>query len=173
MTQQPALPDRPDDSDGPESTRSERHDPPGPTDPDPYDLGGALYDAIGLVARRLRHSRAPGELSLPERSALSRLAGAGPASAAKLARAEQVTAQAMGTVVNGLETRGFVERRPDPHDGRRIIVSLTEAGEGVLRRKREARGRQLATVLTERFTPAELQTLAAAAPLLERLGENL
>ncbi|WP_308036357.1 MarR family winged helix-turn-helix transcriptional regulator [Streptomyces sennicomposti] len=171
MTQQPAPPDRPDDSDGPESTRSERHSPPETADP--YDLGGALYDAIGLVARRLRHSRAPGELSLPERSALSRLAGAGPASAAELARAEQVTAQAMGTVVNGLETRGFVERRPDPHDGRRIIVSLTEAGEGVLRRKREARGRQLATVLTERFTPAELQTLAAAAPLLERLGENL
>ncbi|MFQ6148431.1 MarR family winged helix-turn-helix transcriptional regulator [Streptomyces seoulensis] len=137
------------------------------------NLGGALYDAIGLVARRLRHSRAPGELSLPERSALSRLAAAGPASAAELARAEQVTAQAMGTVVNGLETRGFVRRRPDPHDRRRIIVSLTETGEDVLRRKREARGRQLATVLTERFTPAELQTLAAAAPLLERLGEHL
>ncbi|GAB1332682.1 MarR family winged helix-turn-helix transcriptional regulator [Streptomyces sennicomposti] len=171
MTQQTAPSDRPDESDGTESARSERHGPPGPADP--HDLGGALYDAIGLIARRLRHRRAPGELSLPERSALSRLAGAGPASAAELARAEQVTAQAMGTVVNGLEARGFVERRPDPRDGRRIIVSLTETGEDVLRRKREARGRQLAVVLTEQFSPAELQSLAVAAPLLERLGENL
>ncbi|MEU6479307.1 MarR family transcriptional regulator [Streptomyces sp. NPDC047017] len=137
------------------------------------DLAGALYDAIALVTRRLKQTRVPGGLSLPERSALSRLARSGPASAAELARADQVTAQAMGAVVGGLETSGFVERRPDPRDGRRIIVSLTPAGEDVLRRKRDARGRQLAQVLTAEFTAAELETLRAAAPLLERLGESL
>jgi DNA-binding MarR family transcriptional regulator len=75
--------------------------------------------------------------------------------------------------VNGLEERGLVERRPDPRDGRRIIVSVTAAGEEMLRRKRHARSRQLAQALTERFTPAELEVLAAAAPLLDRLGEGL
>ncbi|MEU6405826.1 MarR family transcriptional regulator [Streptomyces sp. NPDC046985] len=141
--------------------------------PDPQDLAGALYDAVGLIARRLRHTRAPGELSSPERSALSRLARSGPASSAELARAEQVTAQAMGAVVNRLEGSGFVERRPDPQDGRRLIVSLTEAGEDVLRRKRQARGQQLARALTDHFSADELRALAVAAPLLERLGESL
>jgi DNA-binding MarR family transcriptional regulator len=141
--------------------------------PNTDDIAGALYDAVTLVTRRLRQTRAPGELSLPQRSALSRLSRSGPASAAELARADQVTAQAMGTVVNGLEERGLVERRPDPRDGRRIIVSVTAAGEEILRRKRHARSRQLAQALTEQFTPAELEVLAAAAPLLDRLGEGL
>ncbi|MEW1654999.1 MULTISPECIES: MarR family transcriptional regulator [unclassified Streptomyces] len=135
------------------------------------DLAGALYGGLSLLARRLRQLP-PGELSLPERAALSRLDRAGPATAAELARAEQITSQAMGTTLGALEGRGLVERRRDPHDGRRIIMSLTEAGVEVLRHKRDARSRQLAEALREGFTDAELETLKAAAPLIERLGDS-
>ncbi|MFG2224990.1 MarR family winged helix-turn-helix transcriptional regulator [Streptomyces sp. NPDC048644] len=141
--------------------------------PDTADLAAGLYGGIGLLARRLRHLQAPGELSLPERSALARLDRGGPNTAAELARAEQITSQAMGTTLGALEERGFVERRPDPHDGRRVIMSVTDAGREILRHKRDARARQLAEVLNERFTAAELETLRAAAPLIERLGESL
>ncbi|MFE6686936.1 MarR family winged helix-turn-helix transcriptional regulator [Streptomyces sp. NPDC057743] len=136
------------------------------------DLAGALYGSIGLLARRLRQLQAPGELTLPERAALSRLDRGGPTTAAELARAEQITSQAMGTTLGGLEERGLVERRRDPHDGRRIIMSVTEAGVEVLRHKRDARSRQVAQALRERFTEAELATLKAAAPLIERLGDS-
>ncbi|GAA2690352.1 MarR family winged helix-turn-helix transcriptional regulator [Streptomyces lunalinharesii] len=137
------------------------------------DLAGALYGSIGLLARRLRQVQAPGELSLPERAALARLDRGGPATAAELARAEQITSQAMGTTLGVLEARGLVDRRRDPHDGRRIIMSLTETGVEVLRYKRDARAQQLAAALGERFTAAELATLQAAAPLIERLGDSL
>jgi DNA-binding MarR family transcriptional regulator len=141
--------------------------------PDVGELAAALYDGVGIVARRLRQAQSPGELTLPERSALSRLARGGPASASELARAEQITPQAMGTTLSGLQERGYVERRPDPHDGRRIIMSLTVAGVEVLRQKRDDRARRLAQALEERFSGPELATLRAAVPLLERLGESL
>ncbi|GAA1908227.1 MarR family winged helix-turn-helix transcriptional regulator [Streptantibioticus ferralitis] len=137
------------------------------------DLGAVLYDGIRLMARRLRHASTPGELSLPERSALSRLNRGGPATAAELARAEQITPQAMGTTLSGLEGRGLVRRNPDPHDRRRVLVSLTETGLGMLRRKHDARARQVATALEQHFTKAELETLMSAAPLIERLAESI
>lgn len=140
--------------------------------PDFDDLATALYDGMGLVARRLRQAPAPGELSLPERSALGRLDRTGPATAADLARTEQITPQAMGITLAGLEERGLVERRPDPRDRRRVVMALTEAGAEVVRRKRDIRARQLAVALEQRFTTAEVATLAAAAPLIARLAES-
>jgi DNA-binding MarR family transcriptional regulator len=140
---------------------------------DPDDVAAALYEGISLLARRFGQFQVPGDVTLPERSALSRLNRGGPATAADLARAEQITAQAMGTTLVGLEERGLVERRPDPNDGRRIIMSLTGAGEQMLRRKRDARTRRLGTLLGELFTEDEIATLAEAAPLITRLGEGV
>jgi DNA-binding MarR family transcriptional regulator len=132
-----------------------------------------LYDGVRLLARRLRRAPTPGELSLPERSALSRLDRGGPATAAELARTEQITPQAMASTLAALQGRGLLVRQPDPADRRRIVMSLTETGREVLRHKRDARARQLATPLAERFTAEELEILMAAAPLIERLAENI
>lgn len=142
-------------------------------EPNVDELAAALYGIVGLLGRRLRRSPVPGELTLPERSVLARLDRGGPASSADLARAEQITAQAMGATLAGLEGRGLVERSADPGDRRRVIMSLTAAGVELLRRKRDAHARQLAVALGDGFTAAELGTLAAAAPLLERLGERI
>lgn len=139
----------------------------------PEELAAGLYAGLGLVLRRLRKLQAPGEPSLPERAALSRLDRGGPTTAAELARGEQITAQAMGTTLAALEERGFVERRRDPGDGRRAIMSVTAAGVAVLRRKRDARAQQLAKVIEAEFTAAQRETLQAAVPLLERVGEHL
>src|ERR1700750_409025 len=137
------------------------------------DLAAELYEGIALAARRLRQVQVAGELPLPERAVLSRLDRAGPATAAALARAEQVSPQAMGSTLGALAGRGLVARRRDPADGRRIIMSLTPAGQEKLRRKRDSGAHQLAEVLSGRFTAAELETLAAAVPLIETLGESI
>ena len=137
------------------------------------ELAAALQDSISLLARRLRQAPTPGELTLPERSALSRLDRGGPATPAELARAEQITPQAMATTIGALEQRGLLERRNDPHDGRRIIMSVTETGREMLRRKRAARAQQLAGTLAGGFSAEELAALAVAAPLIERLAEGI
>ena len=54
----------------------------------------------------------------------------------------------MGATLSGLENRGFIERRPDPADGRRILLSLTEAGMKVLRNQRDAGTERMARVLS-------------------------
>jgi DNA-binding MarR family transcriptional regulator len=121
----------------------------------------------------MRQVRPDGELSLPEMSALARLDRTGPATSGTLAKLEQISPQSMGATLAGLEARGLAQRHSDPEDGRRAVLSLTEAGQQVLRDKRSARVAQLAQALSNGFTPAELRQLQAAAPLLERLAQTI
>lgn len=137
------------------------------------NTAAALQVSIGLFMRRLRQSSVQADLSLPEISALSRLERAGSATTSDLARVDQITPQAMGATLAPLEGRGLVERRPDPADGRRVTMSVTAAGQQALRNKRSARTEQLAKALAGGFSQAEVETLRAAAPLIERLGESL
>jgi DNA-binding MarR family transcriptional regulator len=139
----------------------------------PPPAPAALRVSIGLFVRRLRQAPVHGELTLPEISALSRLDRAGPATPGALAKVEQISPQAMGATLSMLAERGLVERRPDPADGRRAVMSLTEAGRRAIRTKRTARTEQLAKALSDGFTRSELHTLMAAAALIERLGEAI
>lgn len=142
-------------------------------DLDVNTVAAALKVSISLFVRRLRQSSVQDELSLPALSALSRLERAGSATTSELARVDQVTPQAMGVTLAALEGRGLVERRPDLADGRRVTMSVTAAGQQVLRDKRSAQTEQLAKALAAGFTPSEVEILGAAAPLIERLGESL
>jgi DNA-binding MarR family transcriptional regulator len=137
------------------------------------EVAAAVYLSVGLFKRRLRQVPAPGELSLPESSALRKLERSGPATVTALARAEQISTQSMGATLSGLEARGLVKRQSDPADGRRAVMSVTEAGLSALSDKRNARIAQLARALAAGFTPAELGQLMAAAPLIERLAESI
>ncbi|HSK96533.1 MAG TPA: MarR family transcriptional regulator [Euzebyales bacterium] len=49
----------------------------------------------------------------------------------ELANASQVRKQTMAQAVEQLEALGYVERRPDPRDGRARLVFLTERGRAV------------------------------------------
>jgi DNA-binding MarR family transcriptional regulator len=144
-----------------------------PEGPDVHDIAAALRVSVGMLLRRLRQVRPDDELSLPESSALARLDRTGPATPGALAKVEQISPQSMGATLAALEARSLIERRPDPADGRRVVLSVTEAGLELLRNKRGARTEQLAQALSAGFTAAELRQLAAAAPLLERLAQSI
>jgi DNA-binding MarR family transcriptional regulator len=140
---------------------------------DVCEVAGALRVSIGLLLRRMRQVPGEGELTLPETSALARLDRGGPATSSGLAKLEQISPQSMGATLAALEGRGLVERHPDPADGRRAVLSVTDAGRQVLRDNRDARTGQLAKALAAGFTPAELRQLMAAAPLIERLAQSI
>ena len=138
------------------------------------EVAAALRVSIGLLRRRLRQVQPDGgELTWPETSALARLDRGGPATPGALAKLEQISPQSMGATLGVLEARGLIERHPDPGDGRRAVMSLTEAGRQVLQDKRDARTQQLAQALSTGFTREELSLLMAAAPLLERLAQRI
>jgi DNA-binding MarR family transcriptional regulator len=89
---------------------------------------------------------------MPEISALERLDPAGTATPSALARAEQITPQAMGATPSALARRGLVEHHPDTEDGRLTVMSLTEADRRFVGDKRSARTEQLAKALSGGFT---------------------
>jgi len=140
---------------------------------DVSEVARAIRVSVGLLRRRMRQVPVTDELTLPEGAALARLDRGGPATSSELARIEQISPQSMGATIAGLQARGLVERRADPSDRRRAVLSLTEAGRQVLTSKRSARTEQLARALAAEFTPAELRVLSAAGPLLERLAQSL
>ncbi len=143
-----------------------------PEDPDVRQVAAAVRLSVGLLIRRLRQTPVEGGLTLPESSALARLERGGPATASELAKLEQISPQSMGATLATLEQRGLVERRADPDDGRRAVLSLTRAGRQARRSRTDARTGQIAEALSG-FSRAELKQLMAAAPLLERLAENI
>jgi DNA-binding MarR family transcriptional regulator len=122
---------------------------------------------LGQLVRRLR-----AEYSFPvaQASVLSRLDREGAQTTSALATAERVRPQSMAQTLAELETAGLIERRPDPADGRRVLIELTPGGgERVL----EARGRRedwLAAAIADELDPEEQRTLLAAVPLLRRLA---
>jgi len=106
-------------------------------------------------------------------AALSRLERGGPATSSDLARQDRISPQSMGATVAALLERGLIARSRDPRDGRRIVLSITEAGRRTVHDKRGARTERLAAALRDGFSDAELSQLLAATSLLERLAEKL
>jgi DNA-binding MarR family transcriptional regulator len=141
-------------------------------EPTTQEVAAELRATLGLLYRRIRQTRVVGELTLPESSALSRLDHHGPATAAQLAKLEQISPQSMGATLQALEAKQLIVRASDPCDGRRVILSLTEAGREAVHSKRLARTEQLTEALTA-LSPHERSQLLAVLPVLDHLAREL
>ena len=140
-----------------------------PASADPALLASELRIVIGQLVRRLRAEHA---FPLSQGSVLGRLDRKGTLSVSELAAAERVRPQSMAQTVADLEAAGLLARRPDPDDGRRALVDLTEEGRTTLAADRRRRDGWLARGIAEELTAAERRTLSEAAELLRRLGEG-
>jgi len=127
---------------------------------------------VGRLRRRLREVAADDGLSPSQMAVFNRLAKEGDSSASVLAVAEGVRPQSMAAILGALDAAGLIERRPDPEDGRRQLITLSAAGRARAAGDRQARAEWLARRLHEDFTEPERQTLIAAAALLERLVQR-
>jgi DNA-binding MarR family transcriptional regulator len=130
-----------------------------------------LRVVVSRLRRRLKEVYDATELTPSQLSVLSRLGTEGAASASDLAVAERVRPQSVASTLAALGERGLVERRPDPDDGRRQLVSLTASGRERLEKTRQERDEWLARALQDRFTEAERRTIGEALALLDRLTQ--
>jgi DNA-binding MarR family transcriptional regulator len=97
----------------------------------PESAGRAAHEVrvvFSRLRRRLKQVYDTRELTPSQTSVLSRLSKEGSASASDLAAAERIRPQSVAATLAVLGERGLIERRPDPDDGRRQLVSPTAAG---------------------------------------------
>ena len=128
---------------------------------------------VGTLRRRMQQSSfTDADLTASQTAALSRLLRDGPASVTDLAKAEGVRSQTMGATVAALEAAGFVVGSPDPSDGRRRVLSITDETRAQVETARSAKEDWLQRVISTRLTPAEQAELASAVKLLQRLAES-
>ncbi|MFC0039608.1 MarR family transcriptional regulator [Actinomadura rayongensis] len=140
---------------------------------DPEILATDLRACLGPLLRRLRQTKVDDELTPSQTAVLVRLDREGPATSSALAAAEGVRPQSMGAIVAALTERGLVVRAPDPADGRRVVLSLSDTGREGLRGVRRERSRRLTAALRDELTDDERALLAAAVPLLERVSRRV
>lgn len=123
---------------------------------------------IGRLNRRLQ--AATGGLSHGLLSALAVVAKRGPIRLSDLAQLEGVSAPSMTRTIAELESRGLVERRSDPDDGRAVLVEVASAGETAITEARATRA-QVMQELLDGLTADDARALGTVLPALERLSD--
>ena len=130
-----------------------------------HAVGEAVY---GLSAAIIRGSAVPRQMSLTSASTLAAVSRLGPQRITELAALQNITQPSMTAVITALEQAGFVERAPDPTDGRAVLVSATPAGEEYLAARRQAMAGRI-VALARQLPEEDVAALTAAVPALVRL----
>jgi DNA-binding MarR family transcriptional regulator len=126
-----------------------------------------LHAAALHLLRRLRDVDVRAGLGSSRLSVLSVLVFGGDATIGELAAVEQVRPPTMSKLLDGLEGAGFIARTPGK-DRRSVVVRATRSGRAALMKAR-ARRLELLTHMLATALPSELDTLARAAAIIERV----
>ena len=102
----------------------------------PVRLSYILDEQIGFILRMVSQRHAAifardigTNLTPTQWAALSKLAETGPCSQNQLGRLTAMDVATIKGVIDRLSARGLTETSSDPEDGRRLLVSLTRAGQ--------------------------------------------
>jgi DNA-binding MarR family transcriptional regulator len=129
---------------------------------DPADE--SLADAFWSVARRLRETSqetlAPWDITPAHLRALRMLKRHGTIRLSELSDHLHIAPRSTTEVVDALESRGLVRRRPDLGDRRATLAELTEEGASMLEAVRAAARGTEAERVFGRLTPADRADLA-------------
>jgi DNA-binding MarR family transcriptional regulator len=140
--------------------------------PPSAETASRLRVAVARIDRLLSREVLGAELTRTQFSVLGTLVREGETRLSALGEREGLNPTMLSRVVAALERAGWVERAPDPDDGRASRVSATAAGRALharLRRERSA----LVEEWLRGLADDEAGRLAAALPLLEGLAAHL
>jgi DNA-binding MarR family transcriptional regulator len=128
-----------------------------------FDGDETLSEAFSSVARQLRgtsqEALAPWDINPSNLRALRVLSRHGVMRLSELSDHLHIAPRSTTEVVDALEARGLVGRRPDPDDRRATLVELTEHGTSVLGAIRVARGTEAERVF-DRLSPTDREHLS-------------
>ncbi|MFE4976593.1 MarR family winged helix-turn-helix transcriptional regulator [Kitasatospora sp. NPDC056651] len=136
--------------------------------PDTLELAADLRTALGSLVRSLRTGD---ELPQNQAAVLGLLVrDERTCTIADLAELQRVRHQSMARTVALMTEAGLVTQQPHPTDGRKQLITATEAGRTALLDQRARREHHIAAAIESRLSPAEQERLRAAVALLDRLS---
>lgn len=94
----------------------------------------------------------------------------GPTRVSELAQQQRVAQPTMTSLVHRLEGETWVERQPDPSDGRAALVALTETGTVALQGYRRAAAERIVPLLAQ-LSAEDQAILERASELMQQLSE--
>jgi DNA-binding MarR family transcriptional regulator len=144
----------------------------GEVPPHVAESAGWIRAVVGQLHRRLRQVDNAGILTPSQSAVLNRLYREGPATQGELAAAEHVRQQSMAATLGVLDDLGYLARTPDPADRRRVVISLSDDGTDTVRGVFQHRDEWLAQALADELSPAELDAVTRALPLLQRVAQH-
>ncbi|WP_236794046.1 MarR family winged helix-turn-helix transcriptional regulator [Amycolatopsis sp. GM8] len=136
------------------------------------DLAHVVREAVGRLNWRMRAERDSGGPSALELQVLSRLYRAGTQTPKSVSDGEKIQPQSLTRVLATLEREGLVARRPDPEDGRRSLLNITDGGLATLRAYSVQREEWLADAMARTLSETELELLRIAATIMSRLADS-
>jgi MarR family transcriptional regulator, lower aerobic nicotinate degradation pathway regulator len=131
-----------------------------------------LDEQIGFILRQVwqRHTtifaRDIGiNLTPTQWAAVAKLAETGPCSQNQLGRLTAMDVATIKGVIDRLTARGLTETSPDPEDGRRLLVSLTRAGQQLA----EKTAPNALAITRETLAPLDAKERETLMALLDKL----
>jgi DNA-binding MarR family transcriptional regulator len=106
---------------------------------DDESLAETFWAVAGRLRRQARESLEPWDVTPSQSRALGVLARHGLVRPGTLAEHLRIAPRSATEVIDDLQARGLVERRPDPADRRATLVALTDEGTRVSTALRAAR----------------------------------
>jgi DNA-binding MarR family transcriptional regulator len=133
-------------------------------------LASDLRTVVTRLIKKLRKETITGQqFSLTERSTLALLLQHGGMLPSELAAVEKITNQSMSQIVNNLFHTGLIIRTNSETDKRKVIISLTPAGEQMIMQVRYEREAWLAKALKETCTHEEQEIIKQAIGPLTKI----
>ena len=134
-------------------------------------LDASLSSAVSRLIRRLRAEKSHERISDAQRTALALLVKGGPCTLSELSELERVKPPSMNQTVNALVELGYVERRDDPSDGRKVILAATPSGLSIIEETSRRLHAWLQAQLVE-LSVEERQVLDAAVPIISKMADS-
>lgn len=133
-------------------------------------LASDLRTVVTRLNKKLRKKSVSAEkLSLTERSTIALLDQHKTLLPSELAAMEKITTQSMSQILNHLFELGCITRTLSDTDKRKVLISLSPAGQEILYRARTEKDEWLNKILTENFSDRERELLGKAIAPLTRL----
>ena len=132
-------------------------------------LASTLRLSVMRLARRMRAQRAETSLTLSQLATLATLDRHGTLTPGELAAHEKVQPPSVTRLLAVLEDKGLVTRAPHATDGRQVVVTISAAGQALLREDRRRRDAWLAQRMRG-LDSDEIEVLRRAAGILDKLA---